>query len=262
MRGMRLVAVIAAAGAFLAAPAVLVARAAKPPAPAIGEARPALSVSEARAAQGEPAAAAAIADPLEAGASTQSLRVAGDGEEPGATASATRAVRIGDYFYNPDRLTVKEGDRVVWTNDGEVPEGHTVTGDGFDSMVIEEGDSYTHTFAAVGTFDYVCTLHDNMTGSVVVEERRSGGGATPDGGDTPVDDSGDDGGGTGGVAAGDGSGSEGSDDSGSSGPAESGSGVDIPLASTGLDAGLLAVIGLNVLLLGLLVRIRVRGRPV
>jgi plastocyanin len=52
----------------------------------------------------------------------------------------------------------------VW-NDGAI--AHDVKGDGFRSEVMAEG-TFGHRFAQPGTYDYVCTLHPNMTGTIEV----------------------------------------------------------------------------------------------
>src|SRR6185503_18688190 len=88
---------------------------------------------------------------------------------------------IGDFFFRPQDVTVNAGASITWSNDGTVPEGHTVTGDGFDSGVLKHGDTYSHTFDKAGTFDYVCTLHPNMRGTITVTDSTPTGGTTSGG---------------------------------------------------------------------------------
>lgn len=66
----------------------------------------------------------------------------------------------------PTTLTVKRGASVTWTNGDIVP--HTVTGSAFDSGTIAPGKSYTRTFSTVGSFDYNCSIHPVMKGTVNV----------------------------------------------------------------------------------------------
>jgi len=64
---------------------------------------------------------------------------------------------------------VEAGTTVTWTNgDGEP---HTVTAvDGsFTSDLLQEHQTYSHSFASPGQFEYYCTIHTLMTGVVVVE---------------------------------------------------------------------------------------------
>ena len=157
-----------------------------------------------------------------------------------ATATASSAsVTIGDFFFRPKDVTISVGDSVTWTNDGKVEEGHTVTGNGFDSGVLKPGAVYTHRFATAGTFDYVCTIHPNMRGTVTVTASASGGGGNGSGG---------------GSSSGSGSSAGGSSSSSNPTPTEAGSSGGGSLASTGLNLVLLAEIGMCLFVTGLLVR--------
>lgn len=72
--------------------------------------------------------------------------------------------------FNPAEVTVKAGDTVTWVNNDTV--GHDVTGDDFksgDAGAMQNGDTFEHTFDAAGTFDYVCSVHPGMEGSITVE---------------------------------------------------------------------------------------------
>ena len=75
-------------------------------------------------------------------------------------------VVIEDLAFEPEPLTVEVGETVAWVwNDGAVE--HDVSGDGFKSDVMSEG-TFRHRFDEPGTYDYVCTLHPNMTGTIEV----------------------------------------------------------------------------------------------
>ena len=80
------------------------------------------------------------------------------------------SVTMKGIAFNPAEVTIKAGDTVTWTNEDSV--GHDVTGDDFksgDAGGIGQGDTFEHTFDTAGTFDYVCTVHPGMEGSVKVE---------------------------------------------------------------------------------------------
>jgi len=156
-----------------------------------------------------------------------------------ASASASAAVTIGDFFFKPKDVTVSVGESVTWTNTGKVKEGHTVTGNGFDSGVLKKGDTYTHRFDSAGTFDYVCTIHPNMRATVTVTASTSGGVKAGGGGSSSSS----------GAAGGE------LDDSGSSsGGSGEGSSSGGSLPSTGLNLLLLAEIGLGLVGTGFLIR--------
>ncbi len=79
-------------------------------------------------------------------------------------------VSMKDIKFDPSDLSIKAGDTVTWVNDDTV--GHDVTGDDFksgDAGAMQNGDTFEHTFDAAGTFDYVCTVHPGMKGTVKVE---------------------------------------------------------------------------------------------
>jgi plastocyanin len=93
----------------------------------------------------------------------------GDKESGGGGGGGTQVVMEGIKF-NPASVTVSAGDAVTWTNEDNV--GHDVTGDGFksgDPGALQNGDTFKHTFDKAGTFDYVCTVHPGMEGSVKVK---------------------------------------------------------------------------------------------
>ena len=84
------------------------------------------------------------------------------------------ATLLAGFAFAPGTLTIQAGDSVTWTNDDST--AHTATGDGFDTESIGPGQSSTISFASAGTYAYVCSIHPQMNGTVVVEAAASGGG--------------------------------------------------------------------------------------
>jgi len=78
-------------------------------------------------------------------------------------------VSIKDFTFTPPAVTVKAGAEVVWTNNDDAP--HTVkwTDGTAESPRMAKAGTYPRTFATAGTFAYRCGIHDQMSGSVVVE---------------------------------------------------------------------------------------------
>ncbi|CAN5639159.1 hypothetical protein BH09ACT7_BH09ACT7_25090 [soil metagenome] len=78
------------------------------------------------------------------------------------------AVDINNFAFAPASLTIPVGATVIWTNRDEEP--HTVVaGDGsFHSPGLGTGGTYSFTFTTAGSFDYVCSIHPFMHGTVVV----------------------------------------------------------------------------------------------
>ncbi len=80
-----------------------------------------------------------------------------------------QSVTIVNFAYNQQIITVKKGDTVTWTNKDSAP--HTVTGDGgLSSPMLSLNATYSFTFNNVGTFNYHCTVHPTMTGTVIVTQ--------------------------------------------------------------------------------------------
>ena len=88
------------------------------------------------------------------------------------TAASTSSVAIQNFAFSPASITVKKGTTVTWTNKDSAP--HDVKENdgkkGPGSNTLSNGQSYSFTFTEVGTFNYICTIHPNMTGTVTVTE--------------------------------------------------------------------------------------------
>jgi plastocyanin len=90
----------------------------------------------------------------------------GEASTPASTGTDGSVVVIEDLAFEPETLTVEVGDTVTWTwMDGAI--AHDVAGDDFQSEAMSEG-SFRHRFDEPGTYEYVCTLHPNMTGTIEV----------------------------------------------------------------------------------------------
>ena len=87
----------------------------------------------------------------------------------GPVYAADTEVKIDNFTFGPQQVTVKAGTTVVWTNGDDIP--HTVTSKSgiFKSKALDTDDKFSFTFTTPGTFPYFCALHPHMTGSIVVE---------------------------------------------------------------------------------------------
>jgi plastocyanin len=86
-----------------------------------------------------------------------------------AQAAAT-AVSIDNFTFTPQKLTVKAGTTVSWTNKDDIPHGIAYTNNAFTrSKALDTDDSYSSTFATPGIYQYFCYIHPHMTGTIVVE---------------------------------------------------------------------------------------------
>jgi plastocyanin len=80
----------------------------------------------------------------------------------------------GQIYYDPETLDITVGTTVAWDNADTTV--HTVTSgkapetDGIcDSEMMSSGDIFEFTFTDAGTFDYFCTFHPWMVGTVNAE---------------------------------------------------------------------------------------------
>jgi len=90
----------------------------------------------------------------------------------------TAAVAIDNFTFAPQRLTVKAGSTVTWSNRDDIP--HTVASatKQFKSKTLDTDDTFSFTFTTPGAYEYFCSLHPHMTGTIVVEA-ATGNGAAP-----------------------------------------------------------------------------------
>lgn len=94
-----------------------------------------------------------------------SPNVQANADQPASSAE----VKIDNFAFGPQSLTVKVGTTVTWTNRDDIP--HTVvSSDGvFKSKARDTDESFSYKFDKAGTYSYFCSLHPKMTGQVVVQ---------------------------------------------------------------------------------------------
>jgi plastocyanin len=80
-------------------------------------------------------------------------------------------VTISNFKFAPPNVTVTKGGTVSWTNKDSA--AHTATlaqGAGaFDTGTLNQGDSKKLTFSKPGSYDYICSFHPFMKGTLVVQ---------------------------------------------------------------------------------------------
>jgi plastocyanin len=77
-------------------------------------------------------------------------------------------IKIANFDFGPNTITVPAGTSVTWTNNDD--DAHSVVADNkaFRSAPLDTGESYSFTFATPGAYAYHCGLHPQMHGKVVV----------------------------------------------------------------------------------------------
>jgi plastocyanin len=98
--------------------------------------------------------------------SAGSLKVTANTDQPSA---ANAEVKIDNFSFGPQKVTVPVGATVTWTNRDDIP--HTVVStDGvFKSKVRDTDEKFSYTFTKAGTYPYYCSVHPKMTGQIVVQ---------------------------------------------------------------------------------------------
>jgi len=82
--------------------------------------------------------------------------------------NARSQVTVDNFSFAPATTTVAVGTTVTWTNHDDIPHNVVSPDDKFTSPVLDTDQTFSHTFAAAGTYTYYCSIHPRMTGKVVV----------------------------------------------------------------------------------------------
>jgi len=87
-------------------------------------------------------------------------------DQPSAAAAE---VKIDNFVFTPQTLTVAVGATVTWTNKDDIPHTAVSTEGLFKSKVMDTDEKFSYTFTKAGTYPYFCSIHPKMTGKVVVQ---------------------------------------------------------------------------------------------
>ena len=83
--------------------------------------------------------------------------------------AANVAVKIDNFVFGPQAITVPVGTTVTWTNSDDIPHTAVSTDGVFKSKVMDTDEKFSYTFTKAGTYSYYCSVHPKMTGQVVVK---------------------------------------------------------------------------------------------
>jgi plastocyanin len=84
-------------------------------------------------------------------------------------AQEVKMISIDNFTFAAKELTVAVGSTVNWINHDDIPHTIVAKNSAFRSRALDTDDVYSFTFTSAGTFDYVCGLHPQMTGTVIVK---------------------------------------------------------------------------------------------
>jgi len=97
--------------------------------------------------------------------------VAAFGDDAAATATNKKTIEIKDFMFNPTTITVKSGETVTWINRDDEPHTVVSVGKKFQkSSALDTDQEFTVTVTEPGTYEYFCSVHPKMTGTIVVEK--------------------------------------------------------------------------------------------
>ena len=85
------------------------------------------------------------------------------------TAAAGPEVRIENFQFTPGTITVSVGATVTWTNRDDTLHTVTAADRRFASPGLDPGEVFSYTFADPGSYTYFCSLHPQMTATVIVK---------------------------------------------------------------------------------------------
>lgn len=83
-------------------------------------------------------------------------------------AADTTTVKIENFSFVPDHLTVPVGTTVTWENGDDIPHSVVLTDKSFRSKALDTHDKAMFTFTKAGEVDYFCGLHPRMQGKITV----------------------------------------------------------------------------------------------
>ena len=85
------------------------------------------------------------------------------------SSAANVAIKIDNFVFGPQAITVPVGTTVTWTNSDDIPHTAVSTDGVFKSKVMDTDEKFSYTFTKAGTYSYYCSVHPKMTGQVVVK---------------------------------------------------------------------------------------------
>ena len=95
--------------------------------------------------------------------------VAGEMKDASTGNAKENKIEIKDFAFNPQNITVKSGEKIIWINRDEEPHTVVSVGKKFQrSPGLDTDQEFSIIAAAPGTYEYFCSVHPKMTGTIVV----------------------------------------------------------------------------------------------
>lgn len=87
----------------------------------------------------------------------------------GPSGAATAVINTSEFQFSPGTVTLNQGDTVQWVNHGFAT--HTTTSTqpaGLWDKTLAPGASFSRVFTSAGSYNYHCSIHPAMTGTITV----------------------------------------------------------------------------------------------
>ena len=95
----------------------------------------------------------------------------GEMKNTDTTGGGENKIEIKDFAFSPQTIKVKSGEKITWINHDEEPHTVVSVGKKFQkSSALDTDQEFTITAGAPGTYEYFCSVHPKMTGTIVVEK--------------------------------------------------------------------------------------------
>lgn len=104
-----------------------------------------------------------------AGSEAETSTTSGEGAPASTSGSGAEASITIEGFAFSGATTVDAGTTVVATNQDGVTHTWTSADEVWNSGGLASGDSFEFTFTDPGEYDYFCSIHPQMTGTLIVE---------------------------------------------------------------------------------------------
>ena len=97
--------------------------------------------------------------------------VAGEMKDASTGNAKENKIEIKDFAFNPQNITVKSGEKIIWINRDEEPHTVVSVGKKFQrSPGLDTDQEFSIIAGAPGTYEYFCSVHPKMTGKIVVQK--------------------------------------------------------------------------------------------
>src|SRR5215469_13473723 len=73
-------------------------------------------------------------------------------------------VRVDNFTFAPDTLTVPLNSTVTWVNKDDIPHVIASNDSVFKSRALDTDQKFSYTFTKAGTYPYYCSIHPKMVG--------------------------------------------------------------------------------------------------